>query len=131
MTIEGQIGVVHSLSAEQLARIQSSEPEVRLEAVEDLSPTGEGEEELIEVLRGDRDATVRAAAAEQLEFALSDESTDALLDALGDGDARVVVEAIRALRMQDETVIPDLEWLLDHPDASVRVGAAEAIEYLE
>lgn len=112
------------LTEDEWARLADPEPEVRLDAVEDLSVMGEGEDELIEILRRDEEALVRAAAA-------SERATRALADALRDPDPRVVVKSIESLRMADEAVIPDLEALSDHPDASVRMAAAEAIEFLE
>lgn len=120
-----------SLTQEDWARLRDPEPEVRLEAVEDIDAMGEGVEQLIETLLADEDASVRAAAAEQLALASSEQATYALVDALRDPDPRVVVKAIEALMLADETVIPDLEPLESHPDASVRMAATEAIEHLE
>ena len=119
------------LTEDELAGLVDPSPEARLEVVERIRPTGEGEEELIAILRRDEDASVRAAAAEQLTLAHSEQATRALVDALRDLDPRVVVKAIEGLRMGDETVIQELQWLRDHPDASVRMAAADAIEFLE
>jgi hypothetical protein len=120
-----------ALTEDELAGLADPDPEMRLEVVERIRPTGEGEEELIAVLRRDGDASVRAAAAEQLTLAHSEQATRALVDALRDPDPRVVVKAIEALRMGDDTVIQELQWLRGHPDASVRMAAADAIEFLE
>jgi len=120
-----------SLTEDDWAGLEDREPEVRLEAVEELEAVGEGEEQLMEMLLADEDASVRAAAAEQLALASSEEATNALVGALRDRDPRVVVKAIEALMLADESVIPELQVLEDHPDASVRMAATEAIEHLE
>ena len=45
---------------------------------------------------------------------------------------RGVIEAIDALEYVDDgSVIPDLERLLNHPDEEVREAALDAIEYIE
>ena len=44
----------------------------------------------------------------------------------------MVLEAIDALEFAgDESIIPNLEPFLDHPDPEVREAAEEAIEFLE
>lgn len=117
---------------EALAKLASRDPAERLEAVEftDISSSA-GFEAVVERLANDPDPAVRVAAAESL----SDGDVGAvrpLLDALGDGDPRVVTAALESLELVgDESVVPELGAALQHPDASVRERAAEVAEFLE
>ena len=55
-----------------------------------------------------------------------------LLRSLGDDEPEVVIAALDALEFAgDETLVPDLEPLLEHPDERVREAAAEAIDFLQ
>ncbi len=59
-------------------------------------------------------------------------SVNPLLDALRDPEPEVVIEALDALEyVGDETLIPELAFLLEHPSPEVRERALEAIDWLE
>ena len=75
---------------------------------------------------------MRGLAARQLGYAKSPEATAGLVSALDDPDPEVVIEAIDALELiDDSTVIGSLEKLLQHPDAQVQEAAKDAIEFLK
>lgn len=114
------------------AKLESTSPEVRAEAVADLDvETASGFRSVAERLAKDPDPGVRAAAAETLAEAGAG-SVPALLQALDDGDPRVVVAAIDALeQVGDASLVPQLRPLLQHRDPETRARAAEAIQFLE
>ena len=121
--------------AEQLAaalqELESSDPEVRSDALFDIEPEGPGLQALLEVLSDDPDPEVRGLAARQLGYAGSPEATAGLVSALDDPAPEVVIEAVDALQMiDDSTVIGSLEKLLQHPDAEVRAAAEDGIDFL-
>ena len=79
----------------------------------------------------DRDPLVRAHAARTLGREKSPLATGALIAALDDGDAAVVVNAVRALQQVADGSVPGtglrLTRLLAHRDPYVRVTAATAL----
>ena len=86
---------------------------------------------LADALSHDPDPRVRAEAANQLGYADSIGAVRALLRALKDSDPTVVAAAVESLGFTaDDSVIPDLEPLLQHPDAQVREQAKRVIEFL-
>jgi HEAT repeat protein len=111
--------------------LESADPEQRSDAVFDIEPEGQGLRSLLQVLRDDPDPGVRGLAARQLAYAESPEATSGLVSALEDPAPEVVIEAIGALELiDDSSVIGSLEKLAQHRDPGVREAAAEAIDYL-
>ncbi|MGH0037508.1 MAG: HEAT repeat domain-containing protein [Myxococcota bacterium] len=116
---------------EALATLERGSRDERVAAIRAIEPEGAGLRALIDVLRDDGDPAVRAAAAEQLEDARGFAGVQALLAALADREVVVVRAAIESLEFAgDESVIAQLEPLLDHPDPDVRHDAEDAIEFL-
>ncbi len=116
---------------ELLLRLDDSDAEERMEALADIDSEGEGLALITDRLARDPDPRVRAAAAEQLEFADNLAAVDALVLALGDPDRNVVLAAIDALELtEDATVVEDLALLLEHPDPEIREAAQEAIPFI-
>ena len=87
---------------------------------------------LLSVLVRDSDPQVRIAAAEQLADSDSFAAVTGLLDALQDTSPRVIIAVLESLELNgDESIVPEIEPLLEHPDEDVREAAAIAIEMLE
>ena len=117
---------------EWIDRLSSRDPKLREEAAYEIEPEGRGLDALLDLVYNDPDPDVRVAAVSQLEDSDAHASVEGLIDALGDRDRRVVLEAIDALEFAgDESVIPSLEPLLDSSDPEIREAAEEAIEFLE
>jgi len=115
----------------RLARLADPDPEVRASEAAWLEPEAEGLQQLVRILGADPDPQVRIAAAEALADGDSFGAVEALLRALSDSDPRVVIAALDALEFAaDETVIPRLQPLLQHPVPAVREKAAETIDFL-
>jgi len=117
---------------EALRCLQDEDPETRLRAVLALEGEGEGLTALIGAIERDPDPRVRAAATVGLEESEEFAAVQALVGALDDPNAEVVVEAIDSLEFAgDASVVPSLQPLLGHSDARVRKAAADAIRLLE
>jgi hypothetical protein len=117
---------------EALRRLQDQDPETRLRAVLALEGEGEGLKALIGAIERDPDPRVRAAATVGLEDSEEFAAVQALVGALDDPNAEVVVEVIDSLEFAgDASVVPSLKPLLTHSDARVRKAAADAIRLLE
>ncbi len=113
-------------------QLDSRDPALRSQAVQEIEPYGEGLQRLRDLLLEDPDSLVRLAAVEQLEEGETHAAVQGLVDALGDPDRRVVLAAIDALEFAgDESNVADLRGLLDHLDGEIRRAAREAIEFLE
>jgi hypothetical protein len=115
-----------------LEQIESNDAQERIEGVEwaDVSSAA-GFAAVAERLATDPDATVRAAAAESLGDA-DVGAIPALIHALGDSDARVVLSALESLELLgDASTVAELGPALEHPDPAVRERAAEVAEFLE
>jgi HEAT repeat protein len=111
--------------------LESADPEERSDALFDMEPEGQGLLSLLRVLRDDPDPEVRGLAARQLGYAESPEAVAGLVSALEDPAPQVVIEAIGALEMiDDSSVIGSLEKLAQHRDAGVREAAGDAIDFL-
>ena len=114
------------------ADLDSSEPEVRAEAASEIDPEGQALAKLAAMLAEDPDPRVREAALEQLAGVELHAAVDALIRALDDPDPHIVVLAIEAIENDgDESLVPEIEPLLDHRDSMVRDAAWEAIDALE
>jgi hypothetical protein len=119
-------------SAQAFRQLDASDPRLRAEGAGQVSVDREGVARLAEILSADPAPAVRAAAAERLSDADSHAAVSQLLVALRDPNSEVVITAIDALEwVGDESTIPELSFLLQHPDPVVRERTIEAIEYLE
>jgi HEAT repeat protein len=113
-------------------RLESPDPAARADAVWELDPVGTGLDPLLSLLVRDSDPQVRVAAAEQLADSDSFAAITGLLDALQDTSPRVIIAILESLEINgDESIVPEIEPLLEHPDQGVREAAAIAIEMLE
>lgn len=84
-------------------------------------------DKLVEMLKNDTNANVRAAAAKTLGALNHREAIPALVDALGD-EEWVCFSAIEALTvLKDEASIDSLVTLLNNPSDAVRLAAIEAL----
>ncbi|MBM4335460.1 MAG: HEAT repeat domain-containing protein [Deltaproteobacteria bacterium] len=119
--------------ADLLEQLRSSNPEMRIEAIEGLDPEGPALAALLEVLRSDPDARVREKAAEQGGEADGFLACAGLLDALGDREPAVVLRALASLEFTcDETVLPIVQKHCDPAtDPAVQARCAEAIDFLQ
>jgi HEAT repeat protein len=117
-----------------LASLLSTEADVRIGALDDLSPELGGADYAVrEVLLGDEDATVRAAAATWLERARATSCGAALVDALYDTHPSVRLAACRALaKIASREALPVLRRLaIEEPIWWVRRGAVLAVARIE
>ncbi|HEY8122183.1 MAG TPA: HEAT repeat domain-containing protein [Myxococcota bacterium] len=114
-----------------LRQMHDADAELRLRAVLALASEGEGLKALVSAIESDPDPRVRAAATVGLEDSDEFAAVQALVGALDDPNAEVVVEAIDSLEFAgDASVVPALQQVLSHPDARVRDAAAKAIRLL-
>jgi HEAT repeat protein len=116
-----------------LRDLESDDPRVRLDAVEQLVPDAASRiERLGQIALEDPDPAVRAAAAEQLGDSDAATAVQALLGALDDSEPSVVIAALSALEwIGDESITPRIQPLLAHRHPAGREAAAEAIRMLE
>ena len=120
-----------AVEPEILDKLRSGYPVERIEGLEELDADGEGLDLALELLDRDGNPEVRLAAVEKVSEALGYSAVAGLVRALDDSDPRVVVAAIRGLEnLGDDSVVPELEPLLQHRDDRVRAVAAEALELL-
>jgi HEAT repeat protein len=119
--------------ADLVEQLRSSNPEMRLEAVAGLDPEGETLAILLDVLKNDADPRVRAKAAEQGGEAEGFMACAGLLDALGDPEPAVVLQALESIEFTcDATVAPLLaQRCAGATDPGVQQRCAEAIEFLQ
>jgi hypothetical protein len=114
--------------------LASSDPELRAEAVDRLRPQGEELETLKNLLANDRSPAVRRIAAERLEASEGGTAITALVNALNDPDASVVLAAIDALEFTADTEHLPMILASDgdrHSNPEVREAFVEMIEFLE
>ncbi len=112
--------------------LAADDAKTRARGVGRLDPEEDGVLPQLLEFSGDPDPEVRAAAVSRLAMSDSRAANDALFQALGDRDPQVVMGALDGLALRhDETTIPLIRPLLDHPDQNVRMLAAETIEFLE
>jgi HEAT repeat protein len=127
----GDAATEANVPEQRLARLADPDPGVRATEVAGLEPDADGLQQLERILATDPDPEVRIAATEVLADGDSSGAVEALLRALSDSDSRVVIAALDGLEFAaDETVIPRLQPLLQHPAGNVREKAAETIEFL-
>jgi HEAT repeat protein len=114
-----------------LDELESDDFNVRANAAALAYADPEAVPAISDLLESDPDPQVRAAAAGTLgEADDSPAAVRALLRALNDPDPAVVIEAIDGLEWTaDASVIPDMQFLLDHPSGEVRERTVEAIEW--
>jgi len=119
--------------ADLLEQLRSSNPEMRLEAVEGLDPEGPALAVLLEVLKSDPDPRVRSKAAEQGGDAEGFMACSGLLDALGDAEPAVVLQALESLEFScDASVAPIVsQRCAQATDPVVQGRCAEAIDFLQ
>ncbi len=120
------------IQAALLEDLGSSNPATRAEAASEIDAEGLALDRLLEILAEDPDPRVRAASVEQLGDAGSHWAVRGLIFALGDSEPAVVLLAIEALESEgDDSVVPDLERLLDHRDPAIREATREALDSLQ
>jgi len=118
---------------EDLARgLRDPDPDVRLEALEQLDPEGPQQAHLAALVREDPSPEVRVAAAERLAEGDPFAATPPLLAALADPDPAVVEAAVLALEdvydaAPDPRIRESVAVLREHRDPAVR----EAVESFE
>jgi hypothetical protein len=119
--------------AEAIRGLEDRSPEGRIDAANSIYPDSQGIDALAGVVTDDPEPAVRMAAAENLGYIAEDpKAVGALLRALHDPEPEVVITALDALEFAgDHTVIPELGFLLEHPDPDVRDATADAIWWLE
>ncbi len=119
--------------ADLLEQLRSSNPEMRIEAVEGLDPEGPAIAALLETLKGDPDARVREKAAAQGGEAEGFIVCAGLLDAIGDREPAVVLQALASIEFAcDDTVASIVtERCATAVDPIVLTRCAEAIAYLQ
>jgi hypothetical protein len=112
--------------------LESPDSWVRADAARQIEAEGDGITRLSQILADDPNAEVRAAAASQLSDSDSAGSINSLLTALNDPSTIVILEALDSLLFAgNETIIPSIEPLLDHPEEIVREAAGDTIDFLE
>jgi hypothetical protein len=118
---------------EDIRNLEDSRAEVRVEAAESIYADEEGVAALAAIVTDDQDPAVRVAAAETLGQALEDPNAlGALLGALTDPEPEVVITALDGISfIGDHTVIPELEFLREHPNPEVRDATVDAIDWLK
>ena len=129
---KGVAARIEAADRELREELADPDPEVRAHAASfvDLE-LADSRQRVIELAHKDPDAQVRIAAVEALAFDGQLLSVVSLLPALGDADSEVVMAAIEGLEdAADESVLPELERLYEHPDPAVQERAREAVDYL-
>lgn len=111
--------------AEAAARVASADPTTRKDVCRFLfRRTDAAALGWLDTLRADADSEVRKSAVEALGWGGA--ARDRLLAALADPDLDTLVTALQALRRSGDAPAEPLRPLLLHPDAEVRLRAAEA-----
>jgi HEAT repeat protein len=131
LTIAAAWRIRRSYTTALVAAIRAGRPRVFDDAVPNLAvalrPDAQATALAIAAL-DDEDPRMRRLGAELLADADDDRSTEALLRALGDGDAIVRANAIRALALGDRLGRPELDAALGDEDPEVRHAAVVAID---
>jgi hypothetical protein len=116
------------------AQLDDADPDARAQAAEGLRADDRSIPALSELAANDPDAGVRKAAVSALSDASEQDTAalGALVGALGDPDPIVVIAALDSIEwIGDASAIPHIKPLLEHPNAEVRVAAADSIYFLE
>lgn len=119
--------------ADLLEQLRSSNPDMRIEAVEGLEPDGPALEAVLDVLKNDPDARVRQKAAAQAGEGDGFLACSGLIESLGDRDSAVVLQALDSLEFTcDETVAPLVrQRCAQSADPDVKARCAEAIDFMQ
>jgi hypothetical protein len=119
--------------AEQTQRdLESPDPEARASAVANLRVEEDDLTRMAELLTRDPSANVRVEAADQLGSIGTPGAVNALLRSLADPEPDVVIAALEALRFAgDESIVPDLQSLRQHPSPEVRAAVEQTIDFLQ
>ena len=119
--------------ADLIEQLRSSNPEMRLEAVEGLDPEGATLAVLVDVLKTDADPRVRQKAVEQVGEAEGYMACAAQLDSLKDREPVVVLQALESLEFTcDSTVLPIVEQrCVEATDPLVQQRCAAAVDFLQ
>jgi hypothetical protein len=119
--------------ADLLEQLNSSNPEMRIEAVEELDPEGSALGVVLETLKSDPDARVREKAAEQSGEAEGFMACAGLLNALGDREPAVVLQALASIEFAcDDTVGPLVQQhCAQVTNPAVLERCAEAIDFMQ
>jgi hypothetical protein len=119
--------------ADLIEQLRSSNPEMRLEAVEGLDPEGSTLAVLVDVLKTDADPRVRQKAVQQVGEAEGYMACAALLDSLKDREPVVVLQALESLEFTcDSTVLPIVEQrCIEATDPLVQQRCAAAVDFLQ
>ena len=111
----------------------STDPEMRISAIEELDDSEIGI--LLQYLQtalDDDNQSVRIAALKRLSDIELYGAIDSIVYALDDPNSDVVMAAIDAAEeTADESLIPKLMPLLQHPDNKIRKRAEEVIEFMD
>lgn len=124
-----------------LARLQSQQPQERIEAAWALAQLAPGEPQLAVKLLGSEDSTARYWGLQGLQRAVRDGSQlesvqkiahDAFLPLLADESPAVRIAAAETLVLlgDPDRAIPSLVEALNHPQDAVRIQAVAALEKL-
>jgi hypothetical protein len=114
-----------------LEDLASTDPEARADAAGFVRADSDTIPLLSNLVAADPNPAVRAAAAETLgEAGEFSAAVGALVSALDDPDPAVVIAAIEALEWVGEaSIVPEIQFLLEHPHPEVRERTVEAIEW--
>lgn len=116
----------------RMEHLRSTDPALRIGAVEDFEIEGSRYDPLLDLLATDPDQSVRVAALERLQGENDLAVSCAILDALDDPHPRVILAALDGLRSNgDASIVRNLDPLLSHDDPEVRAAASQTIDYLE
>ncbi|MFZ5953274.1 MAG: HEAT repeat domain-containing protein [Candidatus Rifleibacteriota bacterium] len=111
--------------------LQAEDFEDRLQAVMQIKNEKKAEyaEKMIEMLKVEQHAFVRAGLISALKFFLKKEQVEILSSFIDDPDNRVRSNTIEALEyLKVEAAIPSLFSALNDPDNRIRAGAAKALQ---
>lgn len=112
------------------AGLDDPSPAARRWAARDLAGCPEAAAPLAARLAQEADATVREAILTSLAVIGDPVAVDGLVRCLGSEDAALRNEAIEAMRLLPEAVMPIMAGLLADPDPDVRIFAVNVLESL-
>jgi hypothetical protein len=116
--------------AEFFSSLDSPDPEERSDAADWIDLEGEAFERILSLLETDPDLDVRLTIVERLGDDGSPAAIDALVDALRDPNAEVVLLAMDVLELEaEQRLIYELNALLSHPDPEVREAAQDIKDF--